>query len=352
MKRVINLALILILILSCGCSHRATPQNAGNTKIFTDSLGRKVQVKQTIHRIAPSGPMAQVICYSYDPDLLVGIPCKFSKLTEEFIPEKYRNLPIMGQFYGNNTTMNYETLATEKPEILLDLGEVKQNMAATLDKLQERSGIPTIFIKFNIDCAVQSYRSLGELLGTKRGEELAKSCDELLQYVDKIRDSVPENRRKRVYMAMGESGLNSNGKHGFHAEILEKAGANNIVPESAISTGGGVLLSMETLISEDPDIILVSGEKLYEKLIRDPVWQKLRAIKTGEIFKIPDLPYSFTFSTGKIIGSFWLAQLLYPDRATKDIKTEVQKFYHKFYKIDLTEEQYQKVMLHALRNKK
>ena len=85
---------------------------AAGTRSFTDSCGRTVEIPADISRIAPSGPMAQIVLFALAPDKFVGIASKWSKETESFIDGSYYNLPVLGQLYGSSAgELNLETLA-------------------------------------------------------------------------------------------------------------------------------------------------------------------------------------------------------------------------------------------------
>ena len=68
--------------------------------VITDSAGREVEIPKNIQRIAPSGPLAQIVLYTVAPDKLVGWSIDLSDAQKEYIPEKYWDLPVFGQFYG------------------------------------------------------------------------------------------------------------------------------------------------------------------------------------------------------------------------------------------------------------
>jgi ABC-type Fe3+-hydroxamate transport system substrate-binding protein len=68
--------------------------------IFTDSLGRLVEVPSNITKVAMSGPLTQIVLFPLCPDKLVGLATTWSAEAEEFIPTEYYNLPILGALYG------------------------------------------------------------------------------------------------------------------------------------------------------------------------------------------------------------------------------------------------------------
>ena len=55
---------------------------ASETRAFTDSVGRTVEVPTNIERVAISGPLAQIVVFALCPDKLVGIAQKWDKSAE------------------------------------------------------------------------------------------------------------------------------------------------------------------------------------------------------------------------------------------------------------------------------
>ena len=69
--------------------------------VFTDDLGRGVELPTTIERIDPTGALAQIVLYAIAPEMFVGLAAKWYSTAEGFVPEAYMNLPFFGQLYGS-----------------------------------------------------------------------------------------------------------------------------------------------------------------------------------------------------------------------------------------------------------
>ena len=106
-------AMILVLSLA-GCTQTAAPA-ASDTRIFTDSVGREVELPAQIERVALSGPMAQIVVFSLAPDKLVGIASEWDKTAEEYLDTAYYQLPVIGQLYGGKGELNLEELLRVDP---------------------------------------------------------------------------------------------------------------------------------------------------------------------------------------------------------------------------------------------
>lgn len=56
-----------------------TEPETEETRTFTDSVGRTVTIPKELKKIAPSGPVAQLVLYTAAPDLLCGLAREFPK---------------------------------------------------------------------------------------------------------------------------------------------------------------------------------------------------------------------------------------------------------------------------------
>jgi len=125
--------------------------------------------------VAPSGAVAQMILYSVAPDCVMGWSSKPDENVLAYFPERFSSLPVFGQFYGKNVNLNIEALIAAEPQVIIDLGDRKETQKDDMDKIQEQTGIPTIFIEANLDTFPDAYRTLGGLLGEKEQAEAIAS---------------------------------------------------------------------------------------------------------------------------------------------------------------------------------
>ncbi|MEG2842839.1 MAG: ABC transporter substrate-binding protein, partial [Ruthenibacterium sp.] len=70
-----------------------TASEKDGTQIFTDSLGREVELPTDLQRIAPSGTLSQIILYTIAPDKLVGWTSNPTDAMKKYFDEKYTDLP-------------------------------------------------------------------------------------------------------------------------------------------------------------------------------------------------------------------------------------------------------------------
>lgn len=326
---------------------------AEGTRIITDSAGREVEIPSEITKIAPSGPLAQIVLYTVSPDKLAGLAADFSDEAKQYIDEKYWGLPKFGQFYGKNASLNMEALIAEAPDVIIDIGEAKKTVKEDMDALQEQLNIPVIFVEATLPTMADAYEMLGDITGEKeQAGKLADYCRAEIGKADQNAAAIADADRKSVYFGLGDDGLHTNAKGSIHADVIDRIGAVNAADVEAVSSGGGSEVSFEQVLLWNPDLIIVDSQKLYDTLTADPMWQELDAVKNGKIFKIPTAPYSFMSSppsVNRMIGIEWLGSLVYPETYTTDIREEVKNFYQLFYHIDVTDEKLEAILKNAVR---
>ena len=207
------------------------------TRIVTDSAGREVEIPSEITKIAPSGPLAQIVLYTVSPDKLAGLAADFSDEAKQYIDEKHWGLPKFGQFYGKNASLNMEALIAEAPDVIIDIGEtVKEDM----DALQEQLNIPVIFVEATLPTMADAYEMLGDITGEKeQAGKLADYCRAEIAKADKNAAAIDDSDKKSVYFGLGDDGLHTNAKGSIHADVIERIGAVNAADVEAVSSGGG-----------------------------------------------------------------------------------------------------------------
>jgi iron complex transport system substrate-binding protein len=320
--------------------------------VFTDSLGRKVEVPTNITKVALSGPLTQIVLFALCPDKLVGLAADWDSSAEEFLDSKYYNLPMLGQLYGGKGSLNLEVIAATGAEIVIDVGETKDNMVADLDSLQEQLGIPFVHIDAYTDGMAEAYRMLGDLLGMEEeAEALAQYCDEIYSRILGIVDTVGEGNKVKMLYCLGDAGLNVIAKGSYHAEIIDLLCNNLAVVENPSSKGSGNEVDLEQIMLWNPDVIIFSNGSIYSTVGDNPDGATLPAIAHGDYYEVPYGPYNwmgFPPSVQRYLGMIWMAQLLYPDVAQFDVYAETSRYFELFYHCEITQEQFDRLTANSL----
>lgn len=339
-------ALLLAMALLCGCGSSQTgydPLAGVETKTVTDSSGRSVEVPAEITRVAPSGSTAQMLLMPIAYDLLVGLSSSPSTAQRPYFPEEMWYLPTFGQFYGSKASLNMEALIAAQPQVILDLGDAKESIADDMDRIQKQTGIPTLFIEADLDDMAAAYRMLGSLLGREtEAEPLAAFIEETVAMAQANAAVIPEGQRKTVLYGTGATGLACNAAGSSQADVIDLVGAvNAIVPEEVTNRGGGTTVSLEEVYVCDPDVILLTADGPYDE-VQTNEWSELTAVKNGAYYEIPNLPYNWMSSppsVNRVLGVWWLGNLLYPDLYDYDMTEVAQEFYRLFWHDDLSAEE-------------
>lgn len=303
---------------------------------FTDSLNR-VREFDNIDKVAAAGRPAELMISALSPELLVGKTFNPSEEVLEYFPY-LRELPLYGKFYGSKSNLNREELILSGADVIIDVGELKKGIEEDLNQLEKETGIPVVYIESYLENTPEAFLKIAELIGkTDKSEKLADFARATLENGKRVNELIDE--KKTVYYSTSEDGLFTFPRGSFHTEAIELSGGTNVVPES-FQAGGGKI-SLEELFILDPDVIVLSNERGYENVTRDPRWENLTAVKNDEVYLIPTLPYSFIDAPpahNRIIGIDWLTKLLYPElNKDMNIRERIKTFYSFFYDKDLSD---------------
>lgn len=326
---------------SCGSESNETADNS-KTISFTDDCGRTVEIPENITRVAPAGAVAQMVIMTVNPKCLVGLANEVDSNQEAYLPDYFNELPVFGQFYGSNPNLNKEALLAADPQVIIDIGDMKESQKEDMDSIQEQTGMPVIFIDTSLDRFPNAYRTLGSLLGKEdKGNELADYVENTIETAKANAAEIKD--RKTVYYGGGPEGLNCNAKGSVHADVIDIIGAENaVVVDKVNHAGGGNLVNLEELYSIDPDVILINDEGAYDTVVNSPEWARLNAVKEGIVYEIPGKPYCWMSappSVNRILGIWWLGNLVYPEIYDYDMTEKTIEYYKLFFDYDMSVEQ-------------
>lgn len=354
-QQLLALLLALMMTLSlAACGNQAnTPAEDDNTvaetRVFTDSAGREITVPTQIDKVAVSGPLAQIVLFALCPDKLVGVANEWDASAQQFLDEKYYNLPLLGQLYGGKGELNLETLLASGAQVVIDVGEAKGTIVEDMDGLQEQTGIPFVHIDAKLASMDETYTMLGDLLGmTDEASELADYCRSTYDYVKTATDGV---EKANLLYITGDSGLNVIAQGSYHSEVIDMLSNNLAVVDEPSSKGTGNEVDMEQILNWNPDVILFAPGSIYATVGEDAAWQGVTAIKDGAYYEVPMGPYNwmgFPPSVQRLLGMQWMAKLLYPDAVEYDMYEAASIYFKMFYHCDLTQEQYDALVANSL----
>ncbi|WP_228556955.1 ABC transporter substrate-binding protein [Myxococcus sp. AB025B] len=245
----------LALLLLAGCQRSSPPaQQSGARRLVSLSPG----ITETLYALGAGPQVVGRSDYSSWPPEAEGVPK-----------------------VGSTLAPNYEAIARLKPTLILD-EQVKQAPAGSLAAVAPVKVLPWL----TVDDVANGVRELGRQTGREA------QANELAAKVESTLKRAPSKDAPRVLLVIGdaEAGLSSIWyirKGSLHGAALEAAGARNAVAEDP---GGPPNISVEQLMTLDPDIILV----LLEGPVPTPeeearhlaAWKQLsvlRAVKEGRV---------------------------------------------------------------------
>ena len=327
---------------------RAFEEGSADVQLFTDSAGREVVLPASIGSISPSGSYAQILLCTLCPDLLVSLSSSFSATQRAYLGDELADLPVLGRFYSKNADLNYEELIRLSPDVVIDMGEEKDDIASDMDGLQEQLGLPVVFINATMTELPAAYRALGQILG--RGddaEERAAYIDEVLDYAQERRDEVAAEGLKVLYSS-GAYGYEVKEAGSVHAAALDLLGVTNV---AVLDDANSTEVSPEQVMLWAPEVLLLSpAEAFFDLIYDDETWAQVPAVRSGRVYEVPGKPYEWLDkppSVQTVLGLLWLGNLLYPDLYDFDIVEAAQDFYALFWDYDLGADEARELMANS-----
>lgn len=247
----------------------------------------------------------------------VAIPTNRAMLNKN-LPKEAQTLPRIGSF----SHLNIEKIISLKPELVILSAFSGGSSSTGAAALLKSTGIETLSVYYG------NYAGFLEILdifcsinGTclQKNEKVKK----IIKQVDNICKKTAKFRSPRfLSIFYSGHGLSVELNKANTAQIAMMLNATNIVQKFGKSIGGSrIPFSMEKLVMEDPDIILVTTmgnskklkARLKKNLMTSPVWNSMRAVKKGNVHFLPN--NLFLYKANERYGqSFrYMAKLLYPE---------------------------------------
>ena len=258
--------LILFVLLGQSCSRENEKKN--NSHIQIDDLGRKVVVPDEPKRIISLTPSITEFLYTFtDTAKIIGrsLWCDY--------PAAVKKIPAL-----NSYPVDIEAIVLLKPDLVF----VKNGMITVqeLDKL-EQLHIPVFVQKYDLLKEIEA--STRTLVHITKGDSA-----KMEQWIQSIHMDTLQHpfEHKRAIAIVSASPVYVFGKETFVSELMEQAGAKNVVEvlDSAYPT-----VDVEYILRTDPEVFLFSS-KDQQKLFFEtyPLLKKSTGYKTNQLFVIDD----------------------------------------------------------------
>lgn len=321
------------------------------TKTIIDMVGREVAVPSEINRVLGTSPPTTLMIYMLAPDKLMGWNFKIGSEESKYISQKNRDLPVVGGWFGTQSG-NYENFIALNPDVIFEGFNTEGDYRETVYERQEKFGdMPVVGVAetVNIQDLKQAILFVGDVLDVEdQSEELISFYDRMMDIVTTRVADIPNDAKIRVYYAEGPDGLMTDPNGSPHSQLIEICGGINVANCPLKSGYGRTEVSMEQVISWNPEVIIAGDPMFYDKAYTDQRWQNIDAVKNHQVYLTPLYPFCWFDrppGTNAIIGIPWTAKVLYPERFEDiDIKELTKEFYSKFYHHELTDKEVSRLL--------
>jgi iron complex transport system substrate-binding protein len=318
---------------------------AAKTRIITDMAGRKVEIPTVINTVYCAVPTAEAMIYSLAPEKMAAWVNKPSGDVINLLGGRAKQLPVLGGWMGEKVTANLEEMAKLAPDIIVWMGD-PPTAKATAEAITQQTNRPVIVTDSTFAPTPAMYRMMGDILGVpERGEKLAAYCENAVKEVSGMAAKIPDDKKVTVYYAEGNGGLTTNPSGSTHTVVLDFVKGVNIGAVEDKSGAASSPVSMEQLLSWNPDVILVGSSAsadTYNTVMTDSAWSQIKAVQNKRVYMTPSLPFPwFDRPPGimRALGIYWCGNVLYPEYVNIDLNQKTREFCSLFYNLNLTDEQ-------------
>jgi iron complex transport system substrate-binding protein len=319
--------------LIAGLSAALIAPRRASAATVNDAAGRAVPVPAKVSRVFPAGPPAAILLYTLAPELLIGWPRANRNEECAYMLPEICTRPEVGRITGRGNTANLETVLALKPDLIVDVGSTSATFVSLAERVQEQTGIPYALLDGRFAAIAGTYRSLGELIGrSEEADKLARYAEDTLKTILGRVEPIASSERPLVYYARGPRGLATGLGGSINVETIELIG-RNVAGETQ---GGLANVSIEQILLWNADVIVTIDQEFAATVRNDPSWASVKAVRDNRIHLSPKMPFGwvdFPPSVNRLIGLWWLAKILYPERFPEDLRALTQDFYSRFYHV-------------------
>lgn len=303
------------------------------SRTIVDDYGRTVEIPEHITKIYAASPPITMSLLAFNPDLIIGLNSTYNDQQKKYAGSAV-NKRVVGGFFGQGKTPNFEILLSIKPDVVVMWGRMSGS-EKILDKFK-KFGIPVILVKNeNIYDLISQFEMYAKLTGDRaRADELIAYTKKSLSLVEEMQSELRKQKTVSYYFAQGVDGLYSECEDSFHVEPFKYAGAKNVLDCKMSSNYGMERIPLEGVLLSDPDVIVAMEKTFVDSVYDNPQWSTLRAVKEKRVFLVPSYPFNYIArppSFMRLLGIRWLINSLYPTLASKTFLEEKEEFESLFF---------------------
>ncbi|MCR3695754.1 MULTISPECIES: ABC transporter substrate-binding protein [Citrobacter] len=310
---------------------------------LTVAIGDSPKPEKT-QRVVSAGAPADMLLLAVAPEKVVGFSSfDFSRQTAIPFHDDIRTLPKLGRLAGRSSTLSLEALLALKPDLVIDCGNADETWLSQARQVSAQTHIPWLLINGELRHTPEQLRAAGEALGVV--SRTAMQAALARRFIDDaMAFSHTPAANLRFYAARGARGLETGLQGSLHTEAAELLGLHNVahIP----GRQGLTQVSMENLLSWQPDIILVQDAVTAQFLREDPVWQGVKAVADRRILFLSGLPFGWLDAPpgiNRLLGLRRLHAWLDP-QVNASFKADMQRYSELFWHTTLSDAQYQRLV--------
>lgn len=334
---------LILIILGLACSGTASAQPVLTE---TDGQGHVLTLDQYPKRIAClyafTGHVTAMLGRSSDMVAIVkGL--KKDKLLGKIVPH-LSSLPVPSA----GGIIHIESLIKTRPDIVF----LKPETAGITQEVQKlkRFGLPHFSAAYSdMESQMTVIETMGRILDREtKASGFTRYYRQVIARVKEKTHRIADADKLPVYHAINEA-FRTDGPGTLEADWTKACNVFNV------SVGKGLLekkrnkrfAGMEQILMWNPAMIIANEAGTTQKIISDPQWAPIKAVKTGRVFTIP-VGISRWGHPGGLetpLAILWTAKTAYPDLfADLDLKTEVRQFYLRFFDLNLDDPTIERIL--------
>ncbi|MFS0656132.1 ABC transporter substrate-binding protein [Bacillus sp. 179-C3.3 HS] len=305
------LSVLLVVGVLAGCAGAETEQKAAGSQnketttaafpvSIQDATGQTVEIKEQPKRIVSLIPSNTEIVYALGlGDKMVG------RSDVDNYPKEVEKVEKVG-----GVTLNVEKIISLKPDLVL--AHASQLGSKEGFKQLEDAGVQVLTVNdaTSFKDVYESINMIGEATGAKEASvKIVDSMKSKLNDIRKQAETISKDQEKTVFVEVsGAPEIYTTGQDTFMDEMISVIRAKNAAGDQT----GWVQITEESLIKQDPDIIMtIDGASLADLEKRDG-WNAMKAVKEKQVFQL-NTDLASRPGPRLIEGVEALAKSVYPD---------------------------------------
>lgn len=349
MRKIYTICLLMLLAMAAifaegakeELTTRITVVKDGSLVMFTDDLGRKINVKDGgFKNVIAATPAAQSYIYAIKPSRLYGLAQEWPVGAERLVHKSALDTPVYGTFDPLYDSLDYDMIKASEADLVLVVGisgMQKSEITAMLDEKEEELGIPFVFVEDKFEKIPSTINRIAMIVSSYYDvDDAIELAEELLLPLYSTKNIVS------YYYSESGDGLTPFAKGSEETAVMDYIGLYNVVPADSTKA-----MTAEEIMNADPDLIFLTDETAFMNMTQTEDFKNVRAIKEGNIYLVPMAPYNILdeFSgAGRIIGLQWLRMLSYKNVTLEELVDNADDYFEEFYHSNLSDAEIRKML--------